>query len=82
METEVYSMKQERDRLVVQNKTLAMEKSEVLANVSNSLSNTERELERVQTEKMLLDDKVSVLESEKEDIKRKLSTTEKNIKIL
>jgi predicted nucleic acid-binding Zn-ribbon protein len=75
-------MKQERDRLVAQNETLATEKSEVLANVSNSLSNTERELERVQTEKMLLDDKVSVLESEKEAIKRKLSTTEKNIKIL
>jgi predicted nucleic acid-binding Zn-ribbon protein len=75
-------MKQERDRLVAQNETLATEKCEVLANVSNSLSNTERELERVQTEKMLLDDKVSVLESEKEDIKRKLSTTEKNINIL
>jgi hypothetical protein len=80
LETKVDLMKEEKSKLVAHNETLATENSEALANVSNRLSNAICHLERVETEKMLLDDKVSGLESEKANIERILSTAEQTAK--
>jgi hypothetical protein len=80
METKANSMKDEKDKLDAQDEALVMENSEDIANVSNILSNAQHELRRVQTMHILLDDKVSVLESIKENTERRFSTTKKTAK--
>jgi chromosome segregation ATPase len=80
LDSQAENRKVEQEKMAFFRQVELESKLQQSSTASNNLSNAMCELERVETEKMLLDDKVSVLESEKANIERALSTAEQTAK--